>query len=137
MKGNISLKDFIRQVSKELREGQSTDPDKAFFELTGVSLEVSFSLDLAAKGSGKFIVVDLGAETKATQVHKVTLQLDPIKRARTSSSPDQPSNFKGPQYAPSMPYPQTGPHYDFPGPINPPCDFPDGNIGGNFGVIKI
>jgi hypothetical protein len=123
MKGNISLKDFITQVSKELREGQATDPDKAFFELTGVSLEVSFSLDTTAKGSGKFIVVDLGAETKATQIHKVVLQLNPLKRANASSPPDPSFHLTGPQFAPPVSSPN-GPYFDTPGPINPQQDFP-------------
>lgn len=105
MKGNISLKEFISQVSKELRNCQSRDPDNAFFELKGVTLEVSFTLDSSIKGSGKFIVVDVGADAKASQVHRVTLQLDPQKQRRTKIKPNVSS--KEPQ--------DRGPMYDHPG----------------------
>ena len=108
MKGNISLKSFISQVSKELRDCQSKDPENAFFELKGVTLEVSFTLDTSAKGSGKFIVVEVGAETKATQVHKVTLQLDPKGQNRTDQIPVKPTKDPSPN-------PSTGPMYDHPG----------------------
>ena len=81
MKGNISLKDFITEIRTELEQAQVPEKD-AFFALQEVQLEVSFALDASAKGSGKFIVVDVAGETKATQTHKVTLKLvPPAKRA--------------------------------------------------------
>lgn len=108
MKGNINLKEFISQVSKELRDCQSRDPENAFLELTGVTLEVSFTLDSSAKGSGKFIVVDVGVEARASQVHRVTLQLDPKKQCRQNRKPNAPS--KKP-----ISRQDTGPMYDHPG----------------------
>ena len=76
MKGNISLKDFITEIRTELEQAQVPEKD-AFFALQEVQLEVSFALDASAKGSGKFIVVEVAGETKATQTHKVTLKLVP------------------------------------------------------------
>lgn len=80
MKGRISLKDFILNIKQELKEIQTHDIEKAFFELKEVNLEVSFALDASAEGSSKFIVIDLKGSTKATQTHKVSIKLDPIKR---------------------------------------------------------
>jgi hypothetical protein len=113
MKGKISLKEFISQVSTELREGQSSDPDKAFFELTGVTLEVSFTLDSTATGSGKFLVVEVGGEAKSSQVHKVTLELQPIKKSTVN--PERPFDPRLPTYAPMR-----NPSFDKPGHDLPP-----------------
>lgn len=114
MKGSISLKDFISQVSDELRNAQSKNNDEAFFELKEVTLEVSFALDTTAKGSGKFVVMDVSGETKASQIHRVTLKLDPLKK-RPEGMPLSPEQY--PVY--SYPPPNTGPL------------FPPGNPWGN------
>jgi|GEM_PF-3213726 hypothetical protein len=76
MKGRISLRDFIKEVRAELEQAKAEEND-AFFELQEVTLEVAFSLDVSGKGAGKFIVVDLSGETKASQSHKVVLKLQP------------------------------------------------------------
>jgi hypothetical protein len=76
MKGRISLRDFIKEVRAELEQAKAEEKD-AFFELQEVTLEVAFSLDVSGKGAGKFIVVDLSGEAKASQSHKVVLKLQP------------------------------------------------------------
>jgi Trypsin-co-occurring domain 2 len=76
MKGQISLRDFIKEVRAELEQAKAEESD-AFFELQEVTLEVAFSLDISGKGAGKFIVVDLSGEAKASQSHKVVLKLQP------------------------------------------------------------
>ena len=76
MKGRISLRDFIKDVRAELEQAKAEEKD-AFFELQEVTLEVAFSLDISGKGAGKFIVVDLSGEAKASQSHKVVLKLQP------------------------------------------------------------
>lgn len=77
----LSLKDFILEIKKELTEVQTKNLDKAFFELKEVNIEVSFTLDTSVKGSGKFVVVNVDGTTKASQVHKVSIKLDPIKHS--------------------------------------------------------
>ena len=85
MKGKISLGEFIKDVKKELMEAQDTSGDP-FFELDEVRLEVSFVLDTAAKAGGKLLVVELGAETKAQQTHKVSLTLRPLPKPAIESA---------------------------------------------------
>lgn len=84
MKGNISLKDFIEDVKKELLEASKSE--SPFFTMDEVELEVSFALDAQAKAGGKFIVFDIGAETKASQMHKIRLKLTPYVKHEENSS---------------------------------------------------
>ncbi|EHA1127675.1 trypco2 family protein [Vibrio diabolicus] len=77
MKGNISLKEFIDDVKKELME--ASESDSPFFTMDEVELEVSFGLNAKGKAGGKFVVFELGAETNASQMHKVKLKLTPYK----------------------------------------------------------
>ena len=44
-----------------------------------VELEISFILDAEASAGAKFIVIDVGGKTKATQSHKVKIKLIPFK----------------------------------------------------------
>ena len=76
MKGNISLKEFIEDVKKELRD--SVNDNDPFFIMGDVELEVSFGLDAEAKAGAKLFVLDVGGSTKATQTHKVKLTLSPF-----------------------------------------------------------
>ena len=78
MKGNISLGNFIEQVKQELVEAQNNS-DNPFYELNGVELEVAFTLEAKGSAKGKLVVVELGGETSSSQVHKVRLNLTPIK----------------------------------------------------------
>ncbi len=78
MKGNISIGDFIRQVKDEIREARDKTLDP-LFKLEEISLEISFALEAGADSKMKLYVVELGADTKATQTHKVTLKLVPIE----------------------------------------------------------
>ncbi|HCE1494280.1 hypothetical protein P3576_20200 [Vibrio parahaemolyticus] len=81
MKGNISLKDFITDVKKELKSAiNNEDP---FFLLGDVELEVSFALNAKAKGSAKLVVVDVGGDVEAAQTHKVKLTLTPFVEEST------------------------------------------------------
>ena len=81
MKGNISLGAFIKDVKDELVRAQEGVGDP-FYELKEVNLEVSFGLDASGKGGARLFVVELGAETKASQTHKVILKLEPIVQHR-------------------------------------------------------
>ena len=76
MKGKISLSEFIKDVKEDLKK--AVDEDDPFFFLDEVELEVAFVLDAKAKAGGKFIVVDVGGETKASQTHKVKIKLTPF-----------------------------------------------------------
>ncbi|WP_372777387.1 trypco2 family protein [Litorivivens sp.] len=76
MKGKISLKDFIHEVKEDLRE--AINDEDPFFYLDGVSLEVSFGLDVEAKAGAKFVVFDIGTKAKAQQTHKITIDLSPF-----------------------------------------------------------
>jgi hypothetical protein len=77
MKGNISIGDFVRQVRDEIQEAQknTTDP---FFKLAEVNLEISFALEAGAGSKMNLYVVELGADTTATQTHRVSLKLVPL-----------------------------------------------------------
>ena len=77
MKGKISLNDFIHRVKGELVAAQQPDGNP-FYELTEVTLEVSFALDASAKAGFDLYVVELGSEAKAQQTHKVALKLKPL-----------------------------------------------------------
>jgi len=76
MKGNISLKQFIQDVKQELIDAQ--DSSNPFYELHEVQLEVSFTLELEGGGKAKFVVVELGANTTASQLHRVTMKFIPL-----------------------------------------------------------
>lgn len=78
MKGNISLKDFIKEVKDDLRS--AVDDDDPFFIMEAVELEVSFGLDVEAKAGAKFVVFDLSSKAKAQQSHKVKINLTPFVR---------------------------------------------------------
>ena len=83
VKGNISLKAFIEEVKKELRN--SINNDDSFFIMRDVELEVSFALDAEARAGAKLFVLDIGGSTKATQIHKVKLTLSPfVKNVETN-----------------------------------------------------
>ncbi|RON62813.1 hypothetical protein BK669_15300 [Pseudomonas fluorescens] len=70
------MKSFIGEVKKELLA--SVDDASPFFDIGEVELEVSFTLDIKAKGGVKFVVVNAGASTKASETHKVKLKLTPF-----------------------------------------------------------
>jgi hypothetical protein len=76
MKGNISLRSFIAEVKEELRA--TVDNVNPFFDIGEVELEVSFTLNVQAKGGVKLVVVNAGASTEASQTHKVKLKLTPF-----------------------------------------------------------
>ena len=76
MKGNISLKEFIQDVKQELVAAQ--DSSNPFYELHEVQLEVSFALKIEGGGKAKFVVVELGADTTASQLHRVTMKFVPL-----------------------------------------------------------
>ncbi|HFQ4970766.1 TPA: trypco2 family protein [Vibrio vulnificus] len=84
MKGNISLKEFIDDVKKELME--ASESDSPFFTMDEVELEVSFGLNAKGKAGGKFVVFELGAETNASQMHKVKLKLTPYKNQEVNEA---------------------------------------------------
>lgn len=87
MKGNISLKEFIDDVKKELIEASKSD--SPFFIMDEVELEVSFGLNAKGKAGGKFVVFELGAEANASQMHKVKLKLTPYKTLEVSEAAKQ------------------------------------------------
>lgn len=100
MKGNISLKDFIKQVKSDLKS--AIDEDDPFFVLDDVELEASFVLNTDAKGGAKLIVAEVGASVKAEQTHKVTLKLKPfVEETLDEPSPPSPKAKKGPVKRPS------------------------------------
>jgi predicted MPP superfamily phosphohydrolase len=78
MKGKISLKEFIGDVKKDLID--SIDNEDPFFTLDSVELEASFALEVDAKGNASFVVVSIGAGSKASQIHKVKLVLTPLDK---------------------------------------------------------
>ncbi|MGL6361881.1 trypco2 family protein [Aeromonas veronii] len=84
MKGNISLKDFIDDVKKELMDASESDPP--FFTMDEVELEVSFGINAKGKAGAKFVVFELGAETNASQMHKVKLKLTPYKNQEVNEA---------------------------------------------------
>ncbi|WP_219566515.1 trypco2 family protein, partial [Vibrio parahaemolyticus] len=53
-----------------------------------VELEVSFTLDAKAEGSAKLVVLDVGGNVQASQVHRVKLKLTPIHE------PSRPRHFR-------------------------------------------
>jgi hypothetical protein len=87
MKGNISLKQFIQEVKQELVDAQ--DSSNPFYELHEVQLEVSFALEIEGGGKAKFVVVELGANTTASQLHRVIMKFVPLD-ATTSAQEDTP-----------------------------------------------
>jgi len=95
MKGGISLKSFIGEVKKELLA--SVDDASPFFDIGEVELEVSFTLDIEAKGGVKFVVVNAGASTKASETHKVKLKLTPflVTDAPPGGTPRKVARVKG------------------------------------------
>lgn len=107
MKGNISLKDFIQQVRKELVDAQDTTGDP-FYELENVELEVSFALDIKGGAKWNLVVVELGTEANAAQLHKVTLSLKPLKKEVPSEPSDESKGGGGGGEIPG----RRGPVYD-------------------------
>ena len=76
MKGNISLKDFIKGVKEELIS--SIDNETPFFEINDVQLEVSFGVEVEAEAGFKLFVFDAKTKGSASQSHKVTISLTPF-----------------------------------------------------------
>ena len=94
MKGRISLKDFIQGVKAELIDAAETSNGPAAFELTEVELEAQFVLDVAAKAEGAFaFFVKVGAETSASQTHKVKIKMRPLKPVSTANAVPKNSVF--------------------------------------------
>ncbi|MDX7900058.1 trypco2 family protein [Aeromonas media] len=91
MKGNISLKDFIDDVKKELIEASKTK--SPFFLMDEVELEVSFGLSAHGKAGGRFVVFELGAEIDSSQVHRVKLKLIPYKEQEENEL-DEKTTYK-------------------------------------------
>lgn len=80
MKGNISLKDFILGVKKELQDASAEGAKNPFLELNQVELEAEFSLETSGGVEGGFSVfVKASIEEGATQSHKVKLIFSPIR----------------------------------------------------------
>ena len=75
MKGNISLKEFIKEVKEDLQS--AINKEDPFFYMGEVELEISFALNAEASAGAKFVVIDVGGKTKATQSHKVKIKLIP------------------------------------------------------------
>ena len=73
---NISLKDFIKEVKEDLKS--AIDEKEPFFVMEEVELEVSFVLNTEGSASAKLVVVDIGGQTKASQMHKVKIKLSPF-----------------------------------------------------------
>lgn len=90
MKGNISLKDFIKGVKEELIS--SLDNETPFFEINDVQLEVSFGVEVEAEAGFKFFVFDAKAKGGASQSHKVTINLTPfvLENPDPETSPQNP-----------------------------------------------
>ena len=79
MEGNISLKDFILGVKKELQEASSEGSANPFLELNQVELEAEFSLETSAGVEGGFsFFVKANAGAGASQSHKVKLIFSPV-----------------------------------------------------------
>ncbi|TLP71327.1 hypothetical protein FEA48_21115 [Pseudomonas nitroreducens] len=98
MKGGISLQEFIAEVKSDLI--QAIDNENPFFAMTSVELEVSFTLDVSGGAKAKFLVVDAGMKSSASQVHKVKLTLTPFVpieagESRTGDAEDGSSQQKG------------------------------------------
>ncbi len=80
MKGNISLKDFILGVKKELQEASSEGSANPFLELNQVELEAEFGLETSAGVEGGFsFFVKATAEAGASQSHRVKLIFSPVQ----------------------------------------------------------
>ena len=91
MKGNISLKDFIKEVKEDLRS--AVDEDDPFFIMNDVELEVSFGLNVEAGAGAKLVVFDLSSKAKAEQTHKVKISLTPFVDSNKDPS-KKPVNSK-------------------------------------------
>jgi hypothetical protein len=97
MKGNISLKDFILGVKKELQDASAEGAKNPFLELNQVELEAEFGLEISGGVEGKFsFFVKATAEAGASQSHKVKLIFSPIRNnvmfsVAPSDSTDQTS----------------------------------------------
>lgn len=96
MKGKISIGDFIHQVKKELVEAQGASGD-SFYELHDVELEITFALETKGKGGINLYVVELGGQAAASQTHKVTLKLKPIRKPE-ENGPGSATPGGGPRY---------------------------------------
>lgn len=97
MKGNISLKDFILGVKKELQDASAEGGKNPFLELNQVELEAVFGLETSGSVEGGFSVfVRADAKVDASQSHKVRLVFSPIRdnvmlSMAPADSPDQAS----------------------------------------------
>lgn len=80
MKGNISLKEFILGVKRELLEAAEEGSKNPFLQLNQVELEAEFGIETSAAVEGGFSVfVKAKADAGASQSHKVKLVFTPIK----------------------------------------------------------
>ncbi len=72
----MKLRNFIQEVREELLAVENeSDP---FFELGDVQLEINFAVEVTGGAKAKFVVVELGGKTTASETHKVTVTLKPL-----------------------------------------------------------
>ncbi|MDP5142971.1 hypothetical protein ORJ00_09470 [Rheinheimera baltica] len=83
MKGNISIKDFIKSVKQEILE--SIDNESPLFELGSIELEIAFQVEATAGAGFNLYVFELNGESKATQTHKVKISLNPLAQTESVS----------------------------------------------------
>ncbi|GAC1403104.1 MAG: hypothetical protein NVSMB52_17080 [Chloroflexota bacterium] len=86
----IGLKELITRVKAELLEDFETE--QPLFAVGQVNLELSFTVARTANGGINFHVVQVGADTKSTDVQsvKVTLEpLVPLEELRQKITPEQ------------------------------------------------
>jgi len=90
MKGNISIKDFVKKVKDEIM--QSIDDENPLFELDKIDLEITFQLEGNASAGFNLVVFDAEPKATATQTHKVKLSLTPV--VKRPDDGDGPKGYK-------------------------------------------
>ena len=92
MSDKLNLKDFIKEVKKDLIEA-SSENDEKFLELTEVELEATFSVELEANAGYKF-VVDMSGSRSSAHTHKAILKFKVDKNSGYTMYIKQPTDIK-------------------------------------------
>lgn len=83
----IGLHEFIEQIKRELLLKKETDP---LFAIAEVNLEINITVERTMNGGVDLKVIQSGVEKTITDVHTVSVKLEPIvtpdeQRARLSA----------------------------------------------------
>lgn len=76
MKSNLGISELIERLKAELKDTQKIED--ALFYISGVQLEISFTVEKTAHSGVNFHVLQTGGQVTSNEVQKIVLELTPL-----------------------------------------------------------